>query len=114
VLQLAHIFVSIQCLERAIQINRYWQRRAEWQVWQGKPWRLISAGQALVCPLIVIMLLSGGCKRSHPLQISTPYDLQTFLVVGPLVAFHKGIQVWSLRWTDDHLDPQAQPEAQQR
>jgi hypothetical protein len=83
-------------------------------VWESKPWRLISAGQALVWPLIVIMLLEGGCNRSHSLQISRPMDLQTFLLVGPVVAFHKGIQVWSVRWTDHHLDHKAQPEAQER
>src|SRR5262249_22236317 len=56
----------------------------------------------------------GRCDCAHPLQIGRSLDLQTFLLVGAMVAFDKRIEVWPSRRTNAHLDHKAQPEAQER
>lgn len=82
-----------------------------WNWWQSRQRgkrdtrRAIPAGECLVESFLVVMLHKGFVDFPNLFQCVRTHHQQTFLLEGAMIALDKRVEIGSVWWADDRVDP---------
>src|SRR5271165_2404902 len=102
---------ALKLFEPAIHFHLFWWPGERLEVWKGGQRRTIAARTGLIWSLDIVMGLKGFCSCTSVLNSRRTLMVETFLLIGAMIALHEPIVLWMAWRADMHFNAQAQTKA---